>query len=320
MSLNCEILPEINKYYSKEKSLWKDIKRYKFIYFLVAPAVIITFVFAYIPMLGLIMAFEKFDIFKGFFGSPFVGFDNFKMLFDSPQLANAVFNTLLYGAVILFGCFPFPILLALLFNELKDNFLKRFTQTISYLPYFLSWISVVALLLNFFSLDGTFNDIRKLILGSEIEGFNPLMDADYFLPLLFISHLWKNIGWASVIFLAAISGIDSQLYEASTMDGCTRFQQIIYITLPGIMPTALIILILSSGMLVTSNFEQVFGLQNLYTLERTDIIGTIVYRKGILSGEYSMATAFGLAQGLCSFIIVLVSNKITSKFSGQSIL
>jgi putative aldouronate transport system permease protein len=206
-----------------------------------------------------------------------------------------------------------------MFNELKGKVFKKVAQTVSYLPYFLSWISVVALFYAFFEMSGPFNDFRALIFGQDVERTNILMNPDCFLGILFGSHLWKNLGWSSVIFLAAIAGIDPQLYEASIVDGCGRLKQIIHITIPGIMPTIMIIFILSTGSLVSSNFEQVFGFQNLYTTEQTQVVNTVVYKMGIQQGNYSIATAFGLAQGIVSFLIVYVVNRISKKLSDISI-
>jgi len=295
------------------------IGRYKFLYLLLAGAIVWTVVFCYLPMLGIVMAFQEFNIFKGLVDSPFVGFKHFSTIFSDPVFARAVVNTLYYNSVILIIGFPFPIILALLFNELRGKFFKRFAQTVSYLPYFLSWISVVALFYAFFEISGPYNDLKAFLAGHEIERTNVLMDPDNFMAILFGSNLWKTIGWSSVIFLAAIAGIDAQLYEAAKIDGCGRWRQMLHITLPGIMPTTMIIFILSSGSLVSSNFEQVFGFQNLYTMEQTQVVNTLVYRLGIQQGNYSLATAFGLAQGIVSFLIVYGVNWISKKSSGIGI-
>lgn len=304
---------------AKKSVVFTKIYKYKFLYLLISGALIWTFVFCYLPMAGVVMAFQNFNIFKGFWGSEFVGIDNFIKIFTDMVFLKSIVNTLLYSSVILFLGFPFPIILAMMFNELKGIYFKRVVQTISYLPYFLSWISVVALFYAFFEMSGPFNDFKALILGQGIERTNILMDPNNFLGLLFGSHLWKNLGWSSVIFMAAIAGIDPQLYEASIVDGCGRWKQMIHITIPGIMPTVMIIFILSSGSLVTSNFEQVFGFQNLYTMEQTQVVNTVVYKMGIQQGNYSLATAFGLAQGIVSFIIVYVVNKISKRATSISI-
>ena len=232
---------------------------------------------------------------------------------------HAIKNTLIYSGVQLIFGTPFPIILAILFNELKQQRFKKVVQTISYLPYFLSWISVIGMFYAFFAVDGTFNDFMVWIFGAEYERVNILTKSEYFLGVIFWSNIWKNIGWNSIIFLAAISGIDPTLYEAAMVDGCNRFRQIIHITLPSILPTIAIIFIMNTATLVTSNFEQVYGFQNLYVQEDTEVINTLVYRQGILNAEYSLSTAFGMAQGLVSFLLVFVSNKIVKKATGVGI-
>lgn len=296
-----------------------NIKRYRYTYALILPALIFVFVFLYLPLTGVILAFKDFNIIDGVFGSPWVGFDNFKIIFTYPDMLKAVGNTLLYGCVILFGAFPFPIILALMFNEIRNMKFKKVVQTISYMPYFLSWISVIGLIQTLFATEGTINQVLAQIIGEGYEKKNILMDSNYFLPIMFLSHLWKNVGWSSVVFLAAIAGIDPTLYEACTIDGGGKWQQIWHITLPGIKSTIIITLIMSLGTLVNTNFEQVYGLQNVYTQEATEVISTLIYRQGIQNGEYSLATAFGLSQGLVTLTLMLVSNAITKKLSGTSI-
>lgn len=296
-----------------------NLRRYRFMYFLLAPAMILTFIFNYLPMLGIVMAFQDFDIFKGFVGSDFIGLDNFIKIFSVPRFTEAILNTFVFSSAILFFSFPLPIILALLFNELRSLSFKRVVQTITYLPYFLSWISVITMFYAFFAIDGTFNDIRVYFFGADFERSNILMDPNNFLGILLGSHIWKTLGWSSVIFMAAIMGIDSTLYEAAIVDGCGRWKQILHITLPGIIPTVMIIFIFSTAGLATANFEQVYGFQNLYTQTDTEVINTLVFREGIQNGNYSVSTAFGLAQGLVSFLIIFVVNRISKRFSGISI-
>lgn len=294
------------------------IKRYKYVYLLTLPAFLTVLVFQYLPYLGITIAFKDFDIVKGFAGSPWVGLENFKQIFTVPEFSRAIINTLVYSAVLLFGTFPFPIILALLFNELFNMKFKKVVQTISYMPYFLSWISVIGLISAMLSLEGSVNQF----LGKIISGYqatNPLMDSKYFLPIIFFANLWKNVGWSSVVFMAAIAGIDPSLYEATAVDGCGRFKQMLHITLPSIIPTAVLILIMNMGSLVSANFELVFGFQNAYTQNQTEVINTLVYRQGIVSGKYSLSTAFGLAQGLVSLLLVMISNAISKRAAGISL-
>lgn len=290
-----------------------------YMYLLLLPAVVAVFIFCYVPLAGIMMAFKDYDVIKGFAASPWMGLENFKTILSYPQFLKAIVNTLIYSSVLIFGTFPFPILLALMFNELRCKTFKKVVQTISYMPYFLSWISVVGLFYSMLALDGPYNQLMQWIHGPDYEKVNLMLDSKNFLPILFISNLWKTVGWSSVIFLAAIAGIDPTLYEAADMDGCGRLKQIFYITLPGIAPTAIIVLIMNLGSLVSTNFEQVYGFQNVYIQEDTEVINTLIYRQGVTEGEYSLATAFGLMQGLVSITLVFVSNQLAKKFFKISI-
>ena len=297
----------------------KKMSKYKFLYLIAAPALILVLVFCYLPMGGLVIAFQDYDIIGGIMGSEFIGLDNFKQIFTIPKFVKAIGNTLKYSSVQLFLGMPFPILLALLFNELKGKKFKKTVQTISYLPYFLSWISVIGMVSAFFALDGTYNDFMEKFVGEGYTRVNILADAGNFTELLFWTNIWKNVGWNSIIFLAAITGIDANLYEAAMVDGCGRLKQIWYITIPCLLPTIAIIFIMNTASLVTLNFEQVFGFQNAYIQKDTEVINTLVYRQGILNAEYGLSTAFGLFQGAVSFMLVFISNKIVKKFTGIGI-
>lgn len=303
----------------KKSGFVYNVKRHAYDYALILPAMIFVFVFAYLPLLGSVMAFQDFDIMDGILGSKWVGLDNFKTIFSQPNMLKAVKNTLIYGVVILFGAFPFPILLAILFNELRNVKFKKIVQTVSYMPYFLSWISVIGLFYSFLATEGPINQILGQIIGESFVPKNILMESEYFLPIIFISHLWKNVGWASVVFLAAITGIDPTLYEAATVDGCGKLRQVWHITLPCLKTTAIVMLVMSLGSLFNTNFEQLYGFQNVYIQEETDAINTMIYRQGIQNGKYSLATAFGFAQGLVTLVLVITSNAISKKLFSTSI-
>lgn len=303
----------------QKRSFPENIKKDKYAYILILPAILLVTAFAYFPLMGIILAFNNFDIIHGILGSPWVGLDNFKEIFTQANMLRAIGNSLVYGSVILFGFFPFPILLALLFNEIRNMRFKKLVQTVSYMPHFLSWISVIGLFYTFFATEGPFNDILKHFMGTGYEAKNILMDDKYFLWILFLSHTWKSIGWSSVIFLAAIAGIDPTLYEAATVDGCGKLRQAWHITLPSIKATALIVLIMSLGTLFNTNFEQVYGFQNVYTQEKTEVINTLIYRQGIENGKYSLATAFGLSQGMVTIVIMLAANWFSKKMFEISI-
>ncbi len=288
-------------------------------YCLLLPAIICVIVFSYIPLSGLLIAFKDYNVLAGFADSPWVGLKHFKNIIELPAFAKAVKNTFIYSGICLFGQFPFPILLAIAINEVKNSFARRSVQTISYLPYFLSWISVVGFAYSIFSLTGPYNDLMVKIFGESYERTNILLESKNFIGVLFFSGLWKGTGWSSVLYLAAICGIDQSLYEAAEIDGCGRLKKIWYITLPCISTTAVLVLILGIGSLVNSNFEQVYGFQNVYIQNDTDVINTITYREGIQNGNYSAATALSAAQGVVSIILVLCTNAISKKMAKISI-
>ena len=291
----------------------------KVMYLLLLPAIIAVIVFNFLPFAGIVIAFKDYDVIDGILGSPWVGFDNFIKIFKYPEMLASIKNTLIFSIVGVFGKFPFPIILALLFNEIRNAKFKKFVQTISYFPHFLSWASVCALIYAMFAIDGPVNNIMAKLIGAGYERANILMDSKNFLPVLFFSGLWKELGWSSIIYLAAIAGVDPSMYEAAEVDGCNRFKQVIYITLPSIKTTIVLVLLLGMGSLVTANFEHVYGLQNVYTQNETEVINTLVYRKGIQGGEYSLATAFGLMQGIVSVTLVILANKFSQAVSETSL-
>ena len=294
-------------------------KRDMYMYCLLIPALICVIIFNYIPLSGLMIAFKDYNVLEGFDNSPWVGIKHFIEIFEFPGFVKAIKNTLVYSTVCLFGQFPFPILLAICINEVKNKYLKKTVQTISYLPYFLSWMSVIGFAYAVFSVTGSYNDLMAKIIGESYERKNILLESENFLSVIFLSGLWKNIGWSSILYLAAICGIDQTLYEAAEIDGCSKLKQIWYITLPCISTTAVLVLILGIGGLVTTNFEQVYGFQNVYIQEETDVINTLTYREGIQNGNYSLATAFSATQGIVSLILVLIANSLSRKMANISI-
>jgi len=299
----------------KEKKHIKNL----YMYILLLPGMILTGIFCYLPMAGLIMAFQDFDILKGFFDSPWVGLENFAKVLSTRGFVDSITNTVFYSVVMLFGKFPFPIILALLFNEVRSTKFKRITQTISYFPHFLSWTAVCGILYSLFALEGPFNELMGSIVGDGWVNTNILMESDNFLGILFTSSLWKELGWSCIIYLAAIAGVDASLYEAAEIDGANRLQQAWHITIPCIRETMVLLLILGLGGLVNSNFEAMYGLQNAYTQADTETISTIVYRSGIQGGKYSLTTALGLMQGVISFALVALGNRISKKIAGYGL-
>lgn len=290
-----------------------------YMYLLLIPALVCVVIFNYLPLAGLSIAFKDFDVIIGFFESPWVGLDNFKTIFTYPNFIKALKNTLVYSSVLLFGTFPFPILLAILFNELRPRGFTRVAQTLTYMPHFLSWVSVVGLFNSMFAIQGPVNDILAALLGDGYERVNIMLDSKYFLSIVFTSSVWKGMGWSSIIYLAAIAGIDPSLYEASSIDGCGRLRQTWHITLPAIRGTAVIILVMGIGSLMNTSFEQIYGLQNVYTQEDTEVLSTLIYRQGIQGGHYSLATAFGLFQAVVSLILVMTTNFVSKKLADISL-
>lgn len=302
-----------------KQSRRKNVKRDFYMYCLLLPAIICVIIFSYIPLSGLLIAFKDYNVLDGFAESPWVGIKHFQNIFALPAFAKAVKNTFIYSGICLFGQFPFPIFLAICINEVKNSLARKTVQTISYLPHFLSWISVVGFAYSMFSVTGPYNDLMAKIFGEGYERKNILLESKNFIGVLFFSGLWKSTGWSSVLYLAAICGIDQSLYEAAEIDGCGRLKRIWYITLPCISTTAVLVLVLGVGGLVNTNFEQVYGFQNVYIQRETEVINTITYREGIQNGNYSAATALSATQGVISIILVLCANALSRKMAKISI-
>lgn len=286
---------------------------------LVLPAVVWMIVFNYIPMYGITMAFQEFDPFLGLGQSPWTGFANFEELFNDPFFWTAVWNTLKISVLKLIFGFPIPIVFALLINELRGNRLKKTVQTITYLPYFISWVFVVAFMYTLLAPEtGVLNAIAKALgLGDGNRFF--MGEADSFVWIAVASDVWKNFGWNSVIFIAAIAGVDQQLHEAATVDGAGRFRRMWSITLPAIKPTIIVLLILNLSYLVTQNFDQMYLMMNPMTQESGEIVNTYAYRMGVVLGRFSYGTAVGLFQAVVSVVLLVVSNRVSRKMSGESL-
>lgn len=294
----------------KRSGLSLSFKKNIYFYILLLPAVVLTFVFYYLPMPGVFISFLDYDIFKGF-SSPWAGWGNFKELFELPLFTEALKNTVMLSVLNMVIVFPAPIIFALLLNEIKFSPFKRVVQTVSYLPHFISWIAVIGMAYSLYSTDGIINDIRVSLFGEGTERLRFLADQGFLVPNILILSLWKGVGWSSIIYLAAISGIDSQLYEAAQVDGASRFKQCIHITVPSILPTAVMLFLLQIGSIFKDNFDLIYGLQNAYIDFET--ISTVVYKQGIQSGNYSMSTAIGLFQGGIGFALVVIANWLSKK-------
>jgi putative aldouronate transport system permease protein len=293
------------------------IRRNYGLYLMLLPAVTVTLVFAYFPIPGILVAFKDYNIFKGPFGSPWSGLDNIRRIFEIPGVVQSIWNTLTLSVYTLVVTFPTPILFALLLNEMRARWYKRTVQTISYLPYFLSWISVIGIATNLYSLYGPINDLLVFIGGPETERTLFLANPGFFIPNVLILSLWKSLGWDSIIYLPAITSVDPQLYEAAVLDGAGKVKQAWYITLPGLLPTTMILLILRLGSLFGSNFELVYGLQNPFI--NYEVISTVVFKMGIQQADYALATAVGFMQGLVALLLTVAANKASKAVSGTAI-
>lgn len=303
-----------------KKSFWqkvkKDFMKNKYIYLILLPVIAWYAIFCYGPMYGAVIAFKDFSPGKGIMGSPWVGFKNFLDFFKSYYFLRILKNTiLLSGLGLIFG-FPAPIILALLLNEVRNNFFKRTVQTITYLPHFISIVVICGMIHTFVKQDGI---ITLFLSYFGVKNQNLLVEAANFRPIYIISGIWQQVGWNSIIYLAALTGIDQQLYEAARVDGASRLRQTWSITIPGILPTIMILLILRIGDLLNVGFEKVMLLYNPTIYETADVISTFVYRRGILSADYSYATAVDLFNSVVACILILCANKISKKLTENSL-
>lgn len=301
---------------SRSQKIIKDIIKNKYIYMMAIPVIIYYAIFCYLPMYGLIIAFKDFNPHSGVMASAWVGMKWFKGFFSSYYFVRITSNTLLISFYDILWGFPAPIILALLLNEIKNKIFKSTIQTITYFPYFMSLVVVCGILINFTASNGILNDLVAMFGGSR---HNFLADAGLFRSIYIGSGIWQGIGWGSIIFLAALSGIDPTLYEASVVDGAGRWKQLLHVTIPGILPTIIILFILRMGSIMGVGFEKIILLYNPLTYPTADVISSFVFRKGILESSFSYSTAIGLFNSVINFIILILANKISSKTTETSL-
>ena len=304
-------LPVIGVKKKKEKSqLLKCIKRDKWLYIFILPVMLYFIVFKYVPMLGAVMAFQNFKLSTGFLHSTWVGLQNFKLLFQTADFYLILKNTILLNVYNLVFGFPMPIILAIMLNEINNRVFKKVTQSILYLPHFMSWVVLGGILINMLSPStGVVNIILKNAFGVQPIYF--MANNSWWQFMYVASGIWEGAGWGTIIYLAAITSIDTELYEAARIDGAGKFKQIWHITLPGIKSTIAIMLILRMGSMMNVGFDQVYVLQNSAVRSVADVISTYVYRVGIEGARYSYTTAIGLFQSVVSFVLVFSANRIT---------
>lgn len=292
--------------------LWK--KRY--LYLMCIPGLVYLFIFKYIPMYGIIMAFQNFSFKKGIFGSPFNNFANFKELFGSRVFYRVLSNSLTLSLLRLVFSFPVPIILALLLNEMRIKPIKTASQTLMYLPHFLSWVVLGGIATNMLSMaDGLINDIIAALGGTKI---NFLGSEEWFRPVVIMTNIWKEAGWGTIIYLSALSAINPEYYEAARVDGANRFQQLRYITLPSISGTIVIMLILAVGGLMDNGFEQIYLFKNNLNQSVAEVFETYVYQIGIAGGRFSYSTAVGLFKNVVAAVLVFSSNLISRRLGQPS--
>lgn len=308
----------------KKTSLLAYIKQEWLLYVLLLPGIIYGIIFHYVPLLGAVIAFKEYDMFmaggpiRAMISSPWVGLAHFEKLFASAKFYQIFINTFAIGLYKIVFLFPLPILLAILINEMKSQFYKRSCQTLLYLPHFLSWVVISGL---FIQLLGPYGPINKLMIdiGILAKPIDPFTDNGLFRPLLVGTAGWKETGWNTIIYLAAITAIDPEMYEAAYMDGANKLAQIFKITIPSLIPTILMLFTIRLGYLLDAGFDQVFNMYNPTVYEKGDIIGTYVYRVGLGQMDYSFSTAVGLFNSVVALVLILAANKVSRKYFNRGI-
>ncbi len=292
----------------------RDFQQNYFKYIIILPVLAWLILFCYKPMYGVLIAFQDFRPRLGFAGSKWIGFDNFTRFFSDTYFPRVFRNTLTISISTILFSFPVPIILALLLNEVRATWFKRIVQTVTYLPHFIALVVVCAMVSQFVQTDGIINDIIALF-GGERE--NLLAKQEAFIPIYVISGIWKEVGWNSIIYLAALSSIDQEQYEAARIDGAGRLQQMLHITLPGLLPTISLLLVMKLGTVMSVGYEKILLLYQPLTYEVADVISTYAYRKGILENSFSYGTAIDLFNSVVNIIVLTISNKLSKKV-GQS--
>ena len=293
-----------------------DLRNNWQLHLMILPGIILVLIFKYAPLAGITIAFKDFYPARGIFGSDWVGLENFQYMFDLPDTARVLWNTLKIAVLKIIINFPIPIIVAILLNEVRSNFFKRSVQTIVYLPYFISWVILAGIILDIFSLEGIVN---KTLNAMGLSSVFFLGDNSKFVGLLVGTDVWKNFGYGTVVYLAAITGVDESLFEAARIDGANRFKQILHVTIPSIAPIIMLMMILNLGNVLNAGFEQVFNLYNPLVYESADIIDIFVYRISLVEANYSLGTAVGLLKSVVSFILIVSSYALANKYSDYTI-
>lgn len=299
-----------------QSGFWRYVRRHRAFYIMLVPGVLYFLLFKYLPLLGSFIAFQDFNIFKGFAGSEWVGIKWFRQLFEYPNFGRLMRNTLVISLYQVVFAFPLPILLAVMLNEVRKMAYKRIVQTVLYLPHFLSWTIVFGL--SYMLLSPSTGLVNQLVANPD-HAIAFLQKPEYFRPIIITSGIWKEMGWNAIIFIAALAGISPSLYEAAKMDGASRWKQFLHISLPGLLPAIMILLLLKIGHILDSGFEQIYQFLNPATFETGDVLDTYTYRVGILQGQYSITTAIGLFKSVIGFVLLVVANRVSRWTTGEGI-
>ncbi len=301
----------------QRQTVLKRISKDWDLYLLLVPGVIWFLLFCYKPMVGLITAFYDYNVFKGLGGSDFIGFENFKIFITGPDFLRTIKNTFMIAFWQMAICFPFPIVLAILITEMKNKYIQKFTQTATFLPYFISVVVVCGMVVNFLSPStGIFNLFRKK-LGQETIYFMVL--PQYFRPVYTLMTLWMTAGFNAIVYIAALMGIDPQLYEAAIVDGAGRWKRIVHITFPSIIPTIVTMFVMNIGKMVKVGYESILLLYRPTTYPVADVISTYAFRTGIENGDYGLATAVGLFEGITALVLVSIANKVSRRLTENAL-
>ncbi|VIY14547.1 ABC transporter permease [Streptococcus pneumoniae] len=310
--MNQEILKK-----SKIQLTVEHIQKYWILYLMMIPATVLLILFTYGPMYGIIMAFQDFTVFKGYTGSPFVGLKHFQRLFSDPLFYRLFKNTFMVGVLDFLFSFPAPLIFALILNEVRKVRFKSVVQSISYLPHFIPLVVMVGII---FELFGSYGIINSLLSSLGMEPISFFTKSEWFLLLYIGSGVWKTIGWGSIIYMGALTNIDSTLYEAADMDGANRWHKMWHVTLPSLRPTVVTLFILNAGGIMQVGFEKVFLMSSPATYEVSDVLSTYVYRQGILNSDFSYSAAVGLFNNIVALLFVLLANKIAKKLGEEGIV
>lgn len=308
---------KVNLKAARRQERLKNLKKNKLIYLMIAPGILYFLIYKYFPMYGLIIAFQDYKPYLGISGSPWVGFAHFERLFQDPDFWMIFKNTIVLFVLQLVIAFPIPIVLALMLNELRNQVYKKSIQTLIYIPHFMSWVVIVSISYVMLTLDGGI--INSLLQAMGLGPINFLLSEEWFRPMYIIQIIWRESGWGTIIFLAAIAGVDPQLYEAAKIDGASRLRQIWHITLPSIRGVIIILLILKIGDVLELGFEHVYLLLNSSNRAVAEIFDTYVFTAGLQQGQFSYSTAVGFFKGIVGLILVVGANKLAKKYGEEGV-